>query len=448
LSAIHDLISQISDLRLRERLTAEWIAASQEKKFGLVFENHLPELLPLYKVKPQRGDLVCHKSASLKEALHVCSIRDGIATCIKPQSESILGKSSQSIEKSFNIPVDELIVVRQFGDPIFPALVPIDVVKKGGINAPWHILIEADNYHALQLLNYLYDGQVDCIYIDPPYNSGARDWKYNNDYVDDKDGWRHSKWLAFMKRRLLLAKKLLNPVDSVLVVAIDDNELFTLGLLLDDIFKECDQQIVNVTINPKGKARDGRLSQVDEYLIIVYIGEAKAQEISVDSSDVEIRWPYLRRSDVESARGTKKGGVSQFYPIYVDKRTEKIVYIGEPLTPKQSLSSVPKRKGAIPVFPVRDDGKEMNWGLTGPSLKSAADEGFVRVSKSDNKYQPYNFSYVTVPSIKKVKDGIYRVVGVREDGTKIVVIPGGKIQRGTTAWKKTYMTPMHTGVKW
>ena len=80
----------------------------------------------------------------------------------------------------------------------------------------WHILIEADNYHALQLLEYLYAGKVDCIYIDPPYNTGAKDWKYNNDYVDGADTYRHSKWLSMMERRLKLAKKILNPHGSVL----------------------------------------------------------------------------------------------------------------------------------------------------------------------------------------------------------------------------------------
>lgn len=83
--------------------------------------------------------------------------------------------------------MDDLVVVRRFGEPIFPALTPVDRVRNGPEDAPWHTLIEADNYHALQLLEYLYTGQVDCTYIDPPYNTGARDWKYNNDYVDDND---------------------------------------------------------------------------------------------------------------------------------------------------------------------------------------------------------------------------------------------------------------------
>ena len=82
-------------------------------------------------------------------------------------------------------------------------------------NAPdsglWHTLIEADNYHALQLLEYLYAEKVDCIYIDPPYNTGAKDWKYNNDYVDDKDAYRHSKWLSMMEKRLMEVKSRFAP---------------------------------------------------------------------------------------------------------------------------------------------------------------------------------------------------------------------------------------------
>ena len=200
-----------------------------------------------------------------------------------------------------------------------------------------------------------------------------------------------------------------------MIVAIDDNEIFTLGMLVDEVFKECDRQIIDITINPKGKARDGRLSQVDEYLIVIYVGQAEAQELSSESSDVEVRWPYLRRSDVESAREQKKGGVRQFYPIYVDERTERIVRVGEHLTPEHPLTSIKKIKGAIPVFPIREDGKHMNWGLTGPSLQKAIEKGFVRITKSRNEYQPFNFSYLTVPSIKKVEDGEYSVAG-RERG--------------------------------
>jgi adenine-specific DNA-methyltransferase len=206
MSAVHDLIGQISDLRLRQRLGAEWASAAKQKKFGLVFEDHLPELLPLPGTKPRRGDLVCPKNGPLTNVWQVKSMHSGVATCTKPSNLNHPSETSKHIALTEQFDVDDLLVVREFGEPIFPALVPVDAVANGPADAPWHTLIEADNYHALQLLDYLYAGQVDCIYIDPPYNTGARDWKYNNDYVDSNDSWRHSKWLAFMEKRLKLAQ--------------------------------------------------------------------------------------------------------------------------------------------------------------------------------------------------------------------------------------------------
>lgn len=88
MSAIHDLIAQVSDPRLRERLSSEWANASKEKKFGLVFESHLPELLPLHKAKPRRGDLVCRRDGSLKDVWRVQQIKDGLAACIKPGNDA------------------------------------------------------------------------------------------------------------------------------------------------------------------------------------------------------------------------------------------------------------------------------------------------------------------------------------------------------------------------
>lgn len=107
--------------------------------------------------------------------------------------------------------------------------------------------------------------------IDPPYNTGARDWKYNNDYVDNSDQYRHSKWLSFMQKRLKLAKKLLNPEDSVLIVTIDEKEYLHLGCLLEEMFPEAKMQMVSSVINPKGSARDG-FSRCDEYLFFVMFG--------------------------------------------------------------------------------------------------------------------------------------------------------------------------------
>ncbi len=149
MAAIHDLISQVQDPRLRERLTDEWAAASQHKKFGLVFEEHLPELLPLYGAKPRRGDLVCRRQGTLKDVWQVKSVRDGVATCVKPQDDAHPSEPTRATAEPVNLELDELLVVREFGEPIFPALMPVDSVANGPKDGPWHTLIEADNYHAV-----------------------------------------------------------------------------------------------------------------------------------------------------------------------------------------------------------------------------------------------------------------------------------------------------------
>ena len=196
MAALDDLISQIPDESLRERIRAEMKRANRQKKFGLVFEEHLPEATPLYDIPVKRGSVVAKKDGQVTDIYYVEEIEDGQATCFhKATKERVV------------LPVDALACVAQFGEPIYPYLQPLDTVCNAPDSDLWHTLIEADNYHALQLLEYLYAGKVDCIYIDPPYNTGARDWKYNNDYVDGSDTYRHSKWLSMMEKRLRLAKR-------------------------------------------------------------------------------------------------------------------------------------------------------------------------------------------------------------------------------------------------
>jgi adenine-specific DNA-methyltransferase len=154
-SAIDDLIAQIEDRALRERLRIETDRITKEKKFGLVFEEHLPELTPLYNAEIRVGSRVARKEGDLSELWRVLSISAGQAVCMNYSSRE---------RKEF--PIHEIMAVANFGEPIFPTLMPVDKVQNGPDNVPWHTLIEADNYHALQLLEYLYTGQVDCIYID------------------------------------------------------------------------------------------------------------------------------------------------------------------------------------------------------------------------------------------------------------------------------------------
>lgn len=151
---------------------------------------------------------------------------------------------------------------------MYAALKPIDRVKRGPRERPYHAVVNGENFHALQLFTYLYEGSVDCIYIDPPYNTGARDWKYNNRFVDSNDAWRHSKWLAMMEKRLQLAKRLLK-ADGVLVVMIDEHELHHIGMLLERLFPEYLQHVVSIVMNARGSTGNRNFGSIEEQAIFV-----------------------------------------------------------------------------------------------------------------------------------------------------------------------------------
>ena len=135
-------------------------------------------------------------------------------------------------------------------------------------DSPLNLLIEGDNYHALSVLNYTHNGKIDFIYIDPPYNTGNKDFKYNDQFVDKEDAFRHSKWLSFMKRRLSLAKNLLTKV-GVIFISIDDNEYANLKLLCDSIFGE-DNGIGPVIQNKLNAKNDTLNIQKNHEYILVY----------------------------------------------------------------------------------------------------------------------------------------------------------------------------------
>ena len=162
-----------------------------------------------------------------------------------------LNEADDGTTQSALAALDDLVVVAEFRDPIYPGLVSTGRVERGG-DRPYHAVINAENYHALETLLFTHRGKVDAIYIDPPYNTGAKDWKYNNSYVEPDDLYRHSKWLAMMERRLLLARDLLRSDNSVLILTIDENEVHRTGLLLEQVFPGSKIQMVTVLINPAG----------------------------------------------------------------------------------------------------------------------------------------------------------------------------------------------------
>lgn len=194
----------------------------------------------------------------------------------------------------------------------------------------WNFLIEGDNLQSLYLLEKTHFGKIDCIYIDPPYNTGAKTWKYNNDYVDKRDTYRHSKWLSMMSVRMSIAKKLLKE-DGVFICAIDENELATTLLLIEDVFGEnYKSDCITVVHNPRGIQGDN-FSYINEYAIFTYRKGLKAITTR-ELSEEEIDWSPLRNWGDESER---HDAANCSYPIYV--KDGKIVGFGDDVTSDDSF---------------------------------------------------------------------------------------------------------------
>jgi adenine-specific DNA-methyltransferase len=284
---------------------------------------------------------------------------------------------------------------------------------------------------------------VDCIYIDPPYNSGARDWKYNNDYVDDSDAYRHSKWLAFMERRLRLAKDLLNPERSVLIVAIDEKEYLRLGMLLQQLLPGIPMQMVTVVINPNGVARGREMARVEEYLFFMFLGDAGPSLVSDSlldsaSSDVAgkkgVRWEWLLRGGNNSRRTDRP---NLFYPIFIDPTSGTVSEIGEPLPPSASRETIPPRPGLVTVWPVRTTGEEASWQLSPGSLSALLRSGHARVGQHDAKSDRWSLLYLGPAQRRRIDAGQIRVTGQRADGSLITEL-GALAPRRTpkTVWNR------------
>lgn len=172
-----------------------------------------------------------------------------------------------------------------------------------------NLIIEGDNFDALRHLRMAFAGQVKCIYIDPPYNTGNRDFVYNDRFVDKEDSWRHSKWCEFMFQRLMLARDLLTP-DGAIVVSIDDNEVFSLGLLMNRVFGESNL-LANViwqhSVQPKGYS--GKVSVHHNFLLayggspasaLKDIPRTEAHNVNYSNPDNDPNGPW-RSGDVRNA---------------------------------------------------------------------------------------------------------------------------------------------------
>ena len=411
MAAIDDLLQKVSDPVLRERLTKEIQKLKNKKGFGLVFEEHMPECTPLYEIPVTKGSRVAPRDKEIKETFTVVSVDGDTAHCIS------------NIDKSpHDFCVKDIVVTAEIGEAIYPYLKEIDRVCNAPENDTWHTLIEADNYHALQLLKYIYAGKVDCIYIDPPYNTGAKDWKYNNRFVDSSDAYPHSKWLSFMKRRLALAKELLNPEDSVLIVTIDEKEYLRLGMLLEDMFRDAKIQMISSVINPSGVARGQEFYRTDEYIYIIRFGTCIPNSLALSDEWItakstgknKVRWRPIRR---QGSHDMRRDAPNQFYPIYIDNEGKKIVGTGRSLDIGETAND-DTPPDCIALWPIKTDGSDGCWQISQSTVTSLMKKGFTRVTHT--KKWGYVPQYLAEGERKKVEDGLFKLLGYDENGSIIL----------------------------
>lgn len=448
MSRLTDLIAKTKskDPQLGADLEREFRALSSRLSFGLNFERHRPEAVELPQRVVRRGDKVRvlpPRGSTRKGDQRLWIVKKFVRDGDKKLADLELFEAPTEQDTAR---VDDLVVVAEFRDTIYPGLVATGKVVRGG-DKPFHTVINGENYHALKALTWTHRGKVDAVYIDPPYNSGAKDWKYNNDYVEGDDLYRHSKWLAMIERRLLIVKELLNPADSVLIVTIDEKEYLRLGLLLEQVFPEATLQMISTQINPKGVSRGGSFRRSDEYIFFLMFGSARPVRMplskewstatqgregeSNDAEDEEISpaWTSMMRRGSEARRIDRE---SMFYPIYADPVSKKIVDVGTAIL--RGESKAPPRDGLVAILPIRSNGSEGRWQIGRDELVSRMKQGRVRLGRRTE----YGFvvNYLPDGAYAEVMSEKFRIEGYADDGSLIAVGESGDSSRiAPTQWK-------------
>lgn len=415
-------------------------ALQGRRQFGLNFERHMPESVALTgrpisvgdKVRflPPRGETEAGSDATWIVTGITGIGQDRVAVLVDPRTQT-------EVERV----LEDLVYVADFRDPIYPGLKRSGVPILRGGDKPFHTVINAENYHALEALLFTHQGKVDCIYIDPPYNTRANDWKYNNDYVDPGDSYAHSKWLAFMERRLKLAKKLLKPCDSVLIVTVDEKEYLRLGLLLEQTFPEARIQMVTIVINPNGVARGAELGRVEEYAFFCFLGDATPARVAdpllgeQDSTrSQKVRWEWLMRGGSNSRRIDRP---NLFYPVFVDAKARRIAKIGQPIPLDVDPTTVPDEPGLETLWPIRTNGTEANWRTSPEYLQELLDLGYAKLGAYDATTGRWSVLYLGKAQIRRINDGALTIEGRAADGSVIVQMGAdGRRRFPKTVWNR------------
>lgn len=404
------LLDKVDEEVLRADLRAHIDRLRARRSYGLVFESHLPERVRLPDHPIRRGTMVVRRADRISPTYQVVQLAgaDAVVQQLRHPDGTYLAPHEVAATADETVAIADLVAIADFGQPIHPGLRHLDSIRRGG-DRPSQVVIKGENHHVLEALRFSHAGKIDCVYIDPPYNTGARDWKYDNDYVDDTDAYRHSKWLAFMERRLRLAQELLNPDDSVLIVTIDENEVHRLGLLLEQVFGGAHIQMVTIVINPSGAGGVG-FNRVEEHAFFVFLGAAGVTGwvdnlLTDDGPNSRIRgglsWESFLRSGATWYRHTRP---NLCYPIKIDPEAMAIVGVGDPYDGDEA--DRPTELDGYPLaWPVRRDQRLGIWRADGAALMGLVDRGYAHVSSFDEARGAWAIKYLLSGTIRLIESG-------------------------------------------
>ena len=254
--------------------------------------------------------------------------------------------------------------------------------------APNHILIEGDNLHALTALAFTHEGKIDAMYFDPPYNTGAKDWKYNNNFVVKEDAYRHSKWLAMMSKRLKIAKKLLKE-DGIICVTIDDYEMPRLVMLMEEIFGE-DNHLgtIVIRINPSGRSTVKGVSITHEYGLFfgksneAQVGRLERNEKQLSRYDVKDETGAFEWVNFRKHGGTRKESPTMYYPIFITDNTIRVPDLKWNEEKNEWTALEEPNSNETIAYPIDDNGKERRWKWGLDRIRKSPDEFCVRKDRT------------------------------------------------------------------
>ena len=438
MATIDTLLAQITDPAVRTQLTAAIAEMRKRLEWGLVFERHLPEKAHLLTGPVKAGTVVWERKSTKPRRLRVRAV-EGEVLVVVAEPEGTTAEGDAPTEQ---IARADVLVETPFAEHIYPVITPLGAVRNGPADRPHHAVIAGENFHAIQALAAAFPHSLDACYLDPPYNTGSRDWSYNNDYVDPADTYRPSRWLAFMERRLAVAKKLLKP-DGVLIITIDENEVHHLGMLLEQMFPEYLIQMVTIVINPKGTGKLN-FARVDEYAFFVIpdTGESvieglpkeakpvrrgrvaepvvieveepdeepdeddEDEEASSEEEEEEVAetgWPFPaeERHLWELRHARRRGGESsyrhqrpnQFFPLYIDPEGRRVVRAGESIPMGQEPDVAQTDDGLTAVWPIDREGNHRCWRFIAPRMNDLIAEGRLVLGRQNPETGSWTINY-------------------------------------------------------